>query len=118
MKEKQSSIFELTDTIPNIKKEIQEKVYPKKKHDKIITQAIKQNKKKYTDQDESKFEYKRICDNCANIRCLEYDVLTGAKHIFGDGEVSEDMAEQYNEYCKKRIKKTGCLTAKEKPLII
>lgn len=61
------------------------------------------------EESKSKYKYKEICDNCENKKCSQYDTINGREFKFGSGPISEDLLQQYDNYCKNKIERFGCL---------
>lgn len=59
---------------------------------------------------ECKYPYMTVCSTCQNKKCSQYDILNDRKEFFnfGEGEVSEDLYKQFDNYCKEKIEKFKC----------
>lgn len=56
-----------------------------------------------------KYKYKSICDRCDGKKCSQFDTLNGRKFKFHSEQVSDELLEQYDNYCKYKIEKFKCL---------
>lgn len=56
----------------------------------------------------SKYRFKEICDRCENKICSQYDTINGREFKFGTGPISEDLLQQYDKYCEKKIQRFNC----------
>jgi hypothetical protein len=59
-------------------------------------------------QEDLPYKYKEICDQCNSKKCSQYDTLYGRQFKFGKEKISDDLLNQYNNYCKIKIEKFNC----------
>lgn len=59
--------------------------------------------------EDTKYKFKAICDGCNRKKCSQYDTINGRNFQFGEGRISEDMLQQYDNYCKQKIEKFNCV---------
>lgn len=60
------------------------------------------------EESNSRFRFKEICDRCENKICSQYDTINGREFKFGTGPISEDLLQQYDKYCEKKIQRFNC----------